>query len=65
MAAGSKYKDVVGFKVNYDTQDDLKREFGIVGQHTHVIIGKDSIVVVKSREEWSAQDLMDNIGKAL
>lgn len=65
MAADSKYKDVVGFKVNYDTQDDLKREFGIVGQHTHVILGKNGNVVVKSRETWSSQDLMDNIGKAL
>ena len=65
MAADSKYNDVVGFRVNYDTQDDLKREFGIVGQHTHVIIGKDSSVVVKSREDWGSQDLMDNIGKAL
>lgn len=65
MAAEAKYNDVVGFKVNYDTQEDLKRGFGIVGQHTHVIIGKDGRVVVKSREEWSSQELMDNIGKAL
>ncbi|MEM2138266.1 MAG: thioredoxin family protein [Candidatus Anstonellaceae archaeon] len=65
MSADAKYKDVVGFRVNYDTQDDLKREFGIVGQHTHVIIGKDGEVVVKSREIWSSQDLIDNIEKAL
>lgn len=65
MAGNSKYAEVVGFKVNYDTQEDLKREFGIVGQHTHVIIGKEGEVIVQSREIWSAQDLMENIKKAL
>ena len=65
MSADAKYKDVVGFKVDYDTQNDLKGMFGVVGQHTHVIIGKDGKVVVQSREIWSSQDLMDNIGKAL
>ncbi len=65
MAADAKYKDVVGFKVNYDTQTDLEQQFGIVGQHTHIIIGKDGKVVVQSREIWSSQDLIDNIAKAL
>ena len=65
MGKDARYKDVVGFKVDYDTQEDLKREFGIVGQHTHVIIGKDGSVLVKSREIWSSEDLIANIGKAL
>ncbi len=65
MSSDPKFNGVVGFKVNYDTQDDLKSQFGIVGQHTHIIIGKDGSVAVKSREIWSAQNLVDNIGKAL
>lgn len=65
MAADAKYNDVVGFKVDYDTQDDLKQMFGIVGQHTHVVIGKDGTVLAKSREIWSSEDLIANIGKAL
>ncbi len=65
MAKDQKYANVAGFRVNYDTQNDLKQQFGVVGQHTHVIIGKDGKVAVQSREIWSSQDLIDNIGKAL
>lgn len=65
MAADGKYDGVAGFKVNFDTQEDLKREFGIVAQHTHVIIGKDGQVAVKSREVWSIDELMAQLESQL
>ncbi len=41
--------DVVGFRVDYDTQKDLKKQFGVTYQHTHILL-KDGKVV------WRALD---------
>lgn len=66
MAQDPKYSDVVGFKVDYDTETDLKREYGITYQHSHVILGKDGSVKVKSiGEPWDALTVQAKIAESL
>lgn len=66
MSKDPKYDTVAGFKVNYDTEKELKQQYGITYQHSHVILDRNGSVVVKSiGEAWSADDVIANINKAL
>jgi len=45
--------DVVGFRVNYDKDVDVKKQYNVVYQHTHIILDRDGNVVYKGLEtEW-------------
>jgi thiol-disulfide isomerase/thioredoxin len=61
---------VVGFRVNYNDSDTdenekaLAKEFGIVYQHTKVIL-KNGKEVSKSLESWDTQTFLKEINSAL
>lgn len=68
--ASINYSDVTGFRVNYkdsDTDDDernMAKEFGIVYQHTHVILDPSGNVVSKSGEVWEKDRIISEIQSA-
>ncbi len=63
-------ENVIGFRVNYkdsDTDSDeveLAKEFGIVYQHTHVILAPDGTVLKKATGDWSKNMIKEEIIKA-
>ncbi|MBI2575364.1 thioredoxin family protein [Candidatus Woesearchaeota archaeon] len=54
---------VVGFRVNYDREAALKREFNVAYQHTRVII-KDGKVVKKASDFWNSDRIRSELEKA-
>ena len=59
MAADPKFGNVVGFKVDYDTEVDLKRQFGITLQNSRVILAPDGQVASKAVGEiWPADKII-------
>ncbi|MBI5227350.1 TlpA family protein disulfide reductase [Candidatus Micrarchaeota archaeon] len=62
-------ENVVGFRVNYkdsDTDSDedaLAKEFGIAYQHTHIILDSKGKVAKRSNEQWSADQIEEEISK--
>ena len=64
------YSDVAAFRVNYKDSDtdndekDLAREFGIIIQHTHVLLGADGKLIKKSSEVWDKDTIVSEIESA-
>jgi thiol:disulfide interchange protein len=57
-------EDVVGFRVNYDIQTDLKSQFGVAYQHTHIILDKNGEMVYKSLDtDFPKETLLAELAK--
>ncbi len=62
--------NVVGFRVNYnddqtdDAERDLAKQFGIVYQHTKVIL-KNGSEVLKSGEVWDTEKFLSEVSSVL
>ncbi len=58
---------LVAFRVNYkDSETDadeqaLAQKFNITYQHTHVVIGPDETIQLKSQESWSEQQVVEKL----
>lgn len=55
--------DVIGFRVNYDRETELKREFNVAYQHTRVIV-RDGKVLLKASDFWGSERLKSELEKA-
>ena len=57
--------EIVGFRANYDTERDLRREYNVVYQHTHLIIKPDGSVTWRSLDtQWNDELFRHEIEKA-
>lgn len=57
--------EVVAFQVDYDNSADLQRKYGVIYQHTHIILKKDGAVSWKSLDaKWSDELFISEISKA-
>ena len=60
--------ELVAFQVNYkDSKTDadegeLAKQFNITYQHTHVVTNAGGETLLKSQENWSADDVMTKLG---
>lgn len=54
---------IVGFRVNYDTEEGLKKQYQVPYQHTRVII-KDGKQIAKASDTWSKERIMEELNKA-
>ncbi len=50
--------NIIGFRVNYDTETSLKKQFQIPYQHTRVII-KNGVQVQKSSNAWTKEQIKE------
>ncbi len=63
-----KSDQLVAFRVNYkDSETDadetaLAKKYNITYQHTHVVADSSENVLLKSNENWSAQDVVEKVG---
>ncbi|MBI4439277.1 thioredoxin family protein [Candidatus Woesearchaeota archaeon] len=53
--------DVVGFRVDFDREDSLKRQYQIPYQHTRIIL-KEGIVVLRASDFWDRGRLLEALG---
>ena len=57
--------DVVGFRVNYDKDIALKKQYNVVYQHTHIVLDRRGNIVHKALEtEWDENAIKAAILKA-
>ena len=54
---------IVGFRVNYDSAESLKKKYQISYQHTRVILKGDK-VLIKSSESWNSDKILEELQKA-
>lgn len=57
--------EVVGFRANFDKEKDLKREYNVIYQHTHIIITPDGQTTWKSLDtQWNDELFRHELKKA-
>lgn len=60
--------NLVAFRVNYNDSDTdadesaLAKKFNIIYQHTHLVVDAQEIVLLRSQESWSEEDVVEKIG---
>ena len=49
---------IVGFKVNYDTEETMNQQYGVTYQHTHVILDENGNVLKKVSDPLSKNEIL-------
>ncbi len=55
--------DIVGFRVDFDREEQLKRQFQIPYQHTRLIL-KNGSVVARGTDKWDRTRIIEELEKA-